>query len=51
MQRELVKIYRNRAVFFEKPNRIVVETIDDKALKILNYYEKLKNYNLSLDNV
>lgn len=51
MQRDLVKIYRNRAVFFEKPNRIVVETIDDKALKILNYYEKQKNYNLSLDNL
>lgn len=51
MEKTLVKMYRNKAVFFEQPNRIVVETIDDKALKILNYYEKLKNYNLSLDNL
>ena len=51
MEKRLVKIYRNKAVFFVKPNRIVVKTIDDKALKILNYYEKQKNYNLSLDNL
>lgn len=49
MEKRLVKIYRNKAVFFEKPNRIVVETIDDNALKILNYYEKIKNYDLTLD--
>lgn len=49
MEKILVKIYRNKAVFFEKPNRIVVETIDDKALKILNYYKKIKNYDLTLD--
>lgn len=44
METTLVKIYRNKAVFFEKPNRIVVETIGDKALKILDYYNKQKNY-------
>lgn len=49
MEKRLVKIYRNKAVFFEKPNRIVVETIDDNALKILNYYKKIKNYDLTLD--
>lgn len=44
MERKLIKIYRDKAVFFEKPNRIVVETIDDNALKILDYYNKQKNY-------
>ena len=51
MEKKLVKIYHNKAVFFEKPNRIVVETIDDNALKILDYYKKIKNYELSLDNI
>lgn len=43
-ERTLIKMYRDKAVFFERPNRIVVETIDDKALEILNYYTKIKNY-------
>lgn len=49
MKQKIIKIYRNKAVFFEEPNRIVVETIDDNALEILNYYKKIKKYNLLLD--
>ena len=51
MERKLIKIYRNRAVFLDRNCSIVYETIDDKALKILDYYEKIKKYNLSLDNI
>lgn len=42
MEKTLIKTYRNKAVFFVKPNRIVVETIDDNALKILDFYKKIK---------
>lgn len=49
MEKTLVKIYRDKAVFFEKPNRIVVETIPAQSAEILDFYEKIKNYNLSLD--
>ena len=41
MEKTLVKIYRNKAVFLEKPNRFVIENIPLETAKILDFYKKL----------
>lgn len=46
MSTKLVKIYRDNVVFLIDNSRIEVEKISSEALNILNYFEKIKKYNL-----
>lgn len=41
MQKTLVKIYDNKAVFLSKTNRLTVENISPDALKVLDFYKKI----------
>ena len=41
MEKTLVKIYDNKAVYITKTNRFLIETIPPETAKILDFYKKL----------
>lgn len=48
--RQLVKIYRDKAVFLDDKCRIAVENITPQAKEIINFYKKL-NYHLTSNKI
>lgn len=41
MEKTLVKIYRNKAVYITKTNRFLIENIPLESAEILDFYKKI----------